>query len=101
MSWTVVLLLSAGAYAFKAVGLLALAGRDVPAPVLRFVGLLPPALLMALVAVQTVGGDEGALVVDARLAGLAVAGLAVWRRAPFLVVVASAALTTAALRALL
>lgn len=101
MSWTVVLLLSAGSYAFKAVGLLALAGRDVPTPVLRFVGLLPPALLMALVAVQTVGGDGGALVVDARLAGLAVAGVAVWRRAPFLVVVASAALTTAGLRAFL
>lgn len=99
MSWTTVLLLSAGAYLFKAVGLLALAGRDVPAPVLRFVGLLPPALLMALIVVQTIGGEGGAPVLDARLAGLAVAGVAVWRRAPFLVVVATAALTTALLRA--
>lgn len=100
MSWGTVLLLSAGAYAFKAVGMLALAGRDVPAPFLRFVGLLPPALLMALIVVQTVGGDPGAVVVDARLPGLAVAGVAVWRRAPFLVVVASGAAATAVLRLL-
>ena len=37
-------------------------------------------------------------VLDARAAGLAVAGLAVWRRWPFLVVVALAALTTATFR---
>jgi hypothetical protein len=35
---------------------------------------------------------------DARAAGLAVAGVAVWRRWPFLVVVALAACTTALLR---
>lgn len=99
MSWTTVLLLSAGAYAFKAAGLLALRGRDVPAPVLRFVGLLPPALLTALIVVQTVGGEDGGLTVDARLAGLAVAGVAVWRRAPFLVVVVAGAATAALLRA--
>lgn len=100
MSWTLVLLLSGGAYLFKAAGLLALSGREVPAPVLRFLGLLPPALLMALVVVQTVGGDDGGLVLDARLAGLLVAGVAVWRRAPFLVVVASGAVTATLLRAL-
>lgn len=98
MSWSTVLLLSAGAYAFKAVGLLALSGRDVPAPMLRFVGLLPPALLMALIVVQTLGGEAGAVVFDARLPGLAVAGAAVWRGAPFLVVVASGALATALIR---
>lgn len=100
MSWTLVILLSAGAYLCKAVGLLALSRRDVPAGVLRFVDLLPPALLMALIVVQTVGGAAGALVVDARLGGMVVAGIAVWRRAPFLVVVLSGMATTALLRAL-
>ena len=38
------------------------------------------------------------LVLDARAAGLAVAGIAVWRRWPFLVVVALAAVTTALVR---
>lgn len=99
MSWTLVLLLSAGSYLFKAVGLLALSGRDVPAPVLRFVGLLPPALLAALIVVQTIGADGGALRLDARIVGLLVAGVAVWRRAPFLVVVVSGMVTAALLRA--
>jgi hypothetical protein len=50
-----------------------------------------------LVAVQAFSfGPE--LVLDARAAGLAVAGVAVWRRWPFLVVVALAALTTATVR---
>lgn len=100
MTWTTVLLLSAGSYLLKAFGLMALNDREVPEPVLRFVGLLPPALLMALIVVQTVGGEGGALVLDARLAGMAAAGVAVWRRAPFLVVVAAGAGTAALLRAL-
>ena len=100
MTWTTVLLLSAGSYLLKALGLLALNRREVPEPVLRFVGLLPPALLMALIVVQTVGGEGGALVLDARLAGMAAAGVAVLRRAPFLVVVAAGAGTAALLRAL-
>ena len=59
--------------------------------------LLPVVLLSALVAVQTFSiGSE--LVIDARAAGLAVAGIAVWRRWPFLVVVALAAFTTALVR---
>jgi hypothetical protein len=39
-------------------------------------------------------------VIDSRLAGLAVAALAVWRRAPFIVVVLVAAVTGAAVHAL-
>jgi hypothetical protein len=58
------------------------------------------ALLAALVAVQTVGGPNGAVVVDARVAGVAVAVVALLLRAPFLVVITLAAATAAALRAL-
>ena len=61
--------------------------------------LIPPALLSALVVVQTFG-DGTSLVIDARAAGLVVGCLAVWRRAPFLVVVVLAAGTTAAVRAI-
>ena len=59
----------------------------------RVAVLLPVALLAALIATQTFG--EG---VDARAAGLAAAVVAIVLRAPFLVVVAVAAVTTALLR---
>jgi branched-subunit amino acid transport protein len=97
--WAAVLAGSVGCYVLK------LAGVSVPQRVLadprvrRIGALLPVALLSALVATQTftTGHD---LTVDARAAGLAVAAVAVLLRAPFLVVVAGAAATTALVRAL-
>ena len=95
--WIGILVGCLGCYAFK------LAGLSVPRSLLekpkvhRIATLLPVVLLSALVAVQTFSfGSE--LTLDARAAGLAVAGFAVWRRWPFLVVVALAAITTALVR---
>jgi hypothetical protein len=99
MTWTAVLLTAAGCYLLK------LAGLCVPQQVLeraavrRVAALLPVALLAALVAVQTVATGSH-LVVDARLAGIAVAVLALILRAPFIVVVALATLATAVVRML-
>jgi hypothetical protein len=56
--------------------------------------LLAPALLGALVAVQTFGNGQ-ALAVDERVFGVAVAAIAIWRKAPLLVVVILATVTTA------
>jgi branched-subunit amino acid transport protein len=64
--------------------------------VLKINSLIPIALLSALVAVQTFTNDK-TLVIDQRLAGLAVAVIALMLRAPFAVVVISAAATSAAL----
>ena len=64
--------------------------------VLKIIGLIPIALLSALVAVQTFT-NEKSLVIDQRLAGLAVAVIALILRAPFAVVVISAAATSAGL----
>ncbi len=64
----------------------------------RVVGLLAPALLAALVAINTFGSGEQ-LTVDARVLGVAAAGVAIWRRAPVLVVVIVAAAVTAIARA--
>jgi branched-subunit amino acid transport protein len=81
-----------------------LAGHTVPPSWLehpvaaRISTLLPVSLLAALVAVQTVTTD-GRLVLDARAAGLVAAGVALWLRAPFLVVVIVGAGVTALLRA--
>jgi branched-subunit amino acid transport protein len=64
--------------------------------VLKINALIPIALLSALVAVQTfTNGKE--LVIDQRLAGLAIAVIALILRAPFALVVISAAATSAAL----
>ena len=62
--------------------------------------LLAPALLGALVAVQTFGSGQ-ALAVDERVLGVAVAAIAIWRKAPLLLVVILATVTTALARALL
>ena len=92
--WAVVLVAAVGCYLLK------LAGLSVPAAwverpwVTRVVEFVPAALLAALVAVQavTTGAD---LVVDGRLAGLAVAALALALRAPFIVVLVLAGATGA------
>ncbi len=64
--------------------------------VLKINALIPIALLSALVAVQTFTNGKS-LVIDQRLAGLAVAVIALILRAPFAIVVLSAAGTSAAL----
>lgn len=99
MSWAAIGVLAGGSYLFKAVGLLGFA-RLRPGPWFeRLAALIPPALLSALVLVQTFTTD-GSLTIDARAVGLVAGGLAVWREAPFIVVVTLAAASTALVRAL-
>jgi uncharacterized membrane protein len=103
VTWTSIVVLAAGAYALKAAGLLGPAwldrdGRLLPPRVEAVAALVPVALLSALIVVQTL--SEGrSLVLDARLAGMAVAAGAVALRAPFVLVIVLAAGVTAALRA--
>jgi branched chain amino acid efflux pump len=99
MSWIAILGLGLAAYALKALGLVVLGPRAVEGTLLRLAALLPAALLPALVMVNTFAGDRR-LVLDARAVGLAVAALAVWRKAPFVVVVGGAVAATALTRAL-
>lgn len=96
--WIVVTVVGLGTVAIKAVGPVLFGGRALPERVSGFVELLAPALLGALVATQALG-DGRALVLDERLIGLAAAGIALWRRAPMLVVVIAAAAATALARA--
>lgn len=94
MSWSDVLVACALCLGVKAAGF-ALPARLVDRPVIARVGLLlPVSLLAALAALDTVTSGSH-LVLDARLPAMAVAGVAVWRRAPFIVVVVLAALTAA------
>lgn len=98
MSWTLVLSLAAGAYLCKVLGLVAIGARRVPPTIERCLALIPAALITALVVKDTVSmGQE--LVLDARAAGVAVAAVAAWRRAPLVVVIVLGAAVTAAVRA--
>jgi branched-subunit amino acid transport protein len=99
-AWIVVLGSAAATIALKAVGPVMLGGRPLPEGLTRIVTLLGPALLAALVATATLASDRQ-IDIDERLAGVGAAGVALWFRAPILVVVIVAAATTAVLRALL
>ena len=94
----VLVVLAGGTYVFKAAGPLVLGSRRLPMRVQTLVDLLPAALLASLAIVSTVG-DGRAVVLDARLVGLVVAGVALWRRAPFVVVIVLASAATAFVRA--
>ena len=96
--WLVVALCGVATVGLKAVGPALLGGRPLPERAGRVVELMAPALLAALIATNTFGSG-GHLVVDARLAGVGAAAVAIALRAPVLVVVVVAAATTALLRA--
>ncbi|MGH3384002.1 MAG: AzlD domain-containing protein [Nocardioidaceae bacterium] len=97
--WTAILVTAVGCYLLK------LAGLSVPESVLahptaqRVAGLLPAAMLAALVGVQTFA-DGPSLVLDARVVGVTAGAVALLLRAPFLVVVGVAAVTAALVRLL-
>lgn len=97
MMWAAIVVTAVGCYALK------LAGLSVPERVLdrplvrRLADFIPVALLGAIVAVQAFSTAQ-ALVVDARLAGVGAGLVALLCKAPFIVVVAIAAVTTALLR---
>jgi branched-subunit amino acid transport protein len=99
VTWTLVLVLAAGAYACKVAGFFVLGRRPLPAVVERCLLLIPAAVVSALVVKDTVTSGQS-LVVDARLAGVVAATVAVWRRAPFVVVIVVAAAVTAGVRSL-
>lgn len=82
-----------------------LAGYLVPARVVEnprvahTAAMVTCGLLAALVVTQTFA-DGAALVIDARLAAIVVAAVALWLRAPFIVVVILGAVTAAGVRLL-
>lgn len=95
--WTALLVASIICVAWKALGYL-VPPRLLEAPrPMRIADLLTVALLAALVAVQTLGAGQ-AIVLDARVPAVLVAAGLLMLRAPFLVVVAAAALVAALLR---
>ena len=97
MSWIVIAIVGAVTMIFKASGPVLLGRRELPPRVASVVEVLAPAMLAALVVTQTVGGDR-AIVLDERLAGVVVGGVAIWLRAPLVIVMIVAGATAALLR---
>lgn len=99
MIWAAIIGGSLLCYLLKALGFV-VPERFLQRPqVTQLVGMFPVALLAALLAVVTVG-DGMSVTLDARVAAVAAAAIALALRAPFLVVVVVGAATAAVLRAL-
>ena len=94
-----VLALAVGTIALKTIGPVLAGGREPPAPVLRFIALLPPAMLAALIVSGTFA-DGRSLAIDASAAGLGVGAVALWFRLPLTLAIVLAAATCALVRAL-
>ncbi|MGZ5290347.1 MAG: AzlD domain-containing protein, partial [Actinomycetota bacterium] len=89
-AWTVVVLTGLGTVVIKSLGPVLLGGRPLPPRIAGLVALLAPALLAALVAINTFA-EGRSLTIDARVLGVGVAAIAIWRRAPVLLVIVLAA----------
>jgi uncharacterized membrane protein len=96
--WISIVAVALASAAIKAAGPVLVGGKELPPRAVSVIALLAPALLAALVVTQTFG-EDGRLVLDERAVGVAVAGIALALRAPVLVAVALAAVTTALVRA--
>jgi branched-subunit amino acid transport protein len=83
----------------KSVGPVLLGGRELPIWATSVIMLLPPALLAALVVTQALA-DGDRIGVGPETAGVAAGGLVVWRTGSVLLCGLTAAVLTAALRAL-
>ncbi|MCW2801276.1 MAG: branched-chain amino acid transporter AzlD [Aeromicrobium sp.] len=95
--WVGIVVMSVGCFALKYAGL-SVPERVLKHPVTeRAAGLIPVALLGALIAVQ-VFADGSSIRIDARLLGLGVAAVLLTLRVPFLPVVVGAALAAALVR---
>jgi branched-subunit amino acid transport protein len=83
----------------KAAGPVAFGGRELPPRMAGVIALMAPALLVALVVTQALA-DGRQLAVGADTAGVALAGVVVWRGGSIIAAVAVAVVVTAGLRAL-
>ena len=96
-AWIVVAVVGLVTIAFKAAGPVLIGRRALPPRVQSVVELLAPVMLIALVVTQTFGGDRD-IQVDARVAGVGAAIVALALRAHIIVAMAAAALVTALVR---
>ncbi len=98
MSWMTILVAAASAYFFKLVGFAWLSRFDATPHINRIIRVTPAALFAAIVVTQLVANSDWRLI-STRIVGVTAASLCVWRKAPLVVVIVVAAVSTAMLRA--
>ncbi len=96
--WLVVAATALVTALIKGFGPVTVGGRELPPWTAGVIGLLAPALLAALVVVSTVTVEKS-ITVGPQTAGVAAAGVALWRGANVLVAVLVAVAVTAGVRA--
>jgi branched-subunit amino acid transport protein len=97
--WITIGVLGVATAAVRASGPLLLGGRELPAAATGVIALVAPALLAALVVVQTFSAPEGGVYeLDARIAGVGAAAIALRAGAKLLPVIVLAAAVTAIVR---
>jgi len=99
-AWITIASLAVATAAIKASGPVLLGGREVPEAAMGVITLLAPALLGALVVTQTFAGKQRELVLDARVAGVAAAAIALRLRVSMLATLIVAASVAAIVRLL-
>ena len=99
--WVTIGALTVTTALIRASGPVILGGRELPSRVMDVIALVAAALLAALVVVETFGGEDQTLEVDARFVGVVVAGVVLFFRGSMLWAVGAAAVTAALVRALL
>jgi branched-subunit amino acid transport protein len=97
--WTLIAGCAVVTALIKAAGPVAFGGRPLPPRLGGMIGLVAPAVLVALIVTQALA-DGDHIAIGADTAGVASAGVVVWRGGSILLVVAVAMAVTAGLRAL-
>lgn len=97
--WVMIAALAVTTALIKAAGPVLVGGSALPERAAGVIALLPPVLLAALVVTSTFA-EGPRLHFDASTAGVAVAGVMIWKRWPLLLSVLTAVAVTATIRAL-
>lgn len=93
-----IVVLAVGTYAFRLAGPLLRTRAEVSERIEALLADAAIVLLMAVLTTTALTQDQQQFAGFARVAGVLVAGVLAWRRAPFVVIVLAAAITTALLR---
>ena len=96
--WTTVVALTIATVAIKGIGPAVVGGRELPPAVMRVIALFAPALLAALIVVETFASAGRSLTIDARAVGLAVAATALVTTDSLIGAVVGSAAATALVR---
>lgn len=100
-AWLTIVVLTVATVTIKATGPALVGGRELSPTVTRVIALFAPALLAALIVVETFGAPGPSITLDARAAGLAAAAVVLVTTESLVGGVVAAAAATALLRVIL